>query len=298
LIIDGDGETRIDANSGDILVLNNTTTSATQGYIQYELEGTELWEAGVDSSGTYWLFNDQFSLNTFESTPDGARVITVDTSLDGLEVERSNGTEFLDAYVESGRGTLQIGSGFPDSEVIFTNDGSDMWSVGSNDTADGTDSFFIWNEGAGEYALTVNSSSDFILDSGSLRINTNNDAAFIVEDASGNDVFEVDTDGAGATGITIGDGTQIEKILHFAVDFNPGTSGAGPNVVCATGTVTGAATTDRIIANPDPNDLSNSFAWHGARVSASNTVESCFFTSASTLDPGAAITVFGIIITP
>jgi hypothetical protein len=309
LIVDQDGETRINAQSSDVLVLNNTDgdTGVVDGevsYLQYEIGGAELWESGVEDNNTYFLYNDVdgelgFTLNSNEA------ILQVDNSAtEGLTVQRYDGTEFFDAQaydpgVGSMLASLAIGEGFPASEVLFTNGGNEAWSIGSSDfNSGGADGFYLWNDVADEETLTIDSTSNIWVENGSFNVNVDNNNAFVVEDNSDVDIFAVDTNGASATGVTIGGGTQIEKVLHFAVNVDPAST-AQDATVCATGTVTGAATSDTIVANPDPNDLLDGFAWHGARVSASNTMQACFVkVSATSQDPGNAITIFGIIITP
>src|SRR5690606_661446 len=52
-------------------------------------------------------------------------------------------------------GTLQIGSGFDASEIAFTNEGKDKGFVGSDDHADGDESFYIYNDSTDNYAFTI-----------------------------------------------------------------------------------------------------------------------------------------------
>lgn len=308
-------------------------------WIQLQTAGEDEWEIGASDDGTFWLYDERSGDTRFALSGSGANIEVDTGSDEALTIENGIGDQYIDLETNDyGAGeivvTLELGEGaggtFDASEMTFTNDGVAEWSLISNDALDlGADSFYVYDGSDTEFALgfdessnatfysadsssafriwdqdqntilNVDTTSDIVTTNGRLTVNEDDNNAFTVETTGGTDIFEVDTTGASATGVTIGEGTQIEKVLHFAVDFNPVAPGAPPSVICATGTVTGAATTDRIVANPDPSDLNNLHAWHGARVSALNTVEACFYQGAGTAtDPGAAITVFGIIITP
>ncbi len=271
---------------------------------------------GIDVDGAALFRNYTDTANAFQvSDVGGNELFNIDTSV-GLSnfVDSNvgigavgNGNDKL--FVQSATDTVIVGNGTGSNDLLnLRSTGSNIVVVNSTGqlqlATQGTTGgvqlggdTLIYRSGTNEISLGSNDS--LVVPGGTLRVTIANDNALTIEDAGGADIFEVDTNGAGATGVTIGEGTQIEKVLHFAVDFNPAAPGTPPAVTCATGTVTGAVTTDRIIANPDPADLSDLHAWHGARVSASNTVQACFYQGAgAATDPGNAITVFGIIITP
>ena len=224
--VEFEGAIDVDANGGQVLVLNNAETSASAAWIQFQLEGIQVWElfTTADEMGFY---DDTDDVTRFEVGRGGATIQVGDASTEGLTVENDTGNQLVDIQLTGTIAQLQIGQGFADSELMFTNDGSDVWSVGSNDAADGNDSFFIYNNNTSQYLLTVDENgTDTTLDSnlvvqGTLdvtddtTVQTDSTTAFQIQNAAGtSDLFVADTTNSR---IGIGTGTPGQT-LHLSTD--------------------------------------------------------------------------------
>lgn len=84
----------------------------------------------------------------------------------------------------------------------------------------------------------------------------------------------------------------IVGLVTFSFD-PPNTANRG--VVCGTTTLTGALTTDYVVATPNSGDLNDAWVYHGARVSAANTVEVCVQNNSGGNSNPAAVNVYAIV---
>src|SRR5690606_36473369 len=131
----------IDGNSEQALTVNNAATATDNVWIEFQHEGVSQWELGAHASGTFWLYDVVDNVDRFELSRSGATFRVSDSSDEGLTVRNETGDQFLDVESnDSGGGeiyaSLELGEGgggtFDASEIIFTNDGSQDWSIGGN----------------------------------------------------------------------------------------------------------------------------------------------------------------------
>ncbi len=150
--VEFEGSIDVDANGGQVLVLNNAEISASAAWIQFQLEGLQVWElfTTADEMGFY---DDTDDVTRLEVGRSGTTIHVNDASTEGLTVENESGQQYFDAQRSGDYALFEIGDGFANSEMILTNDGNGIWGLGTNDATFGEDGFYLYNYQTSSSAL-------------------------------------------------------------------------------------------------------------------------------------------------
>lgn len=260
MTLDGEGGLDVNAETSELLTLNNTFSGATSAWIQFQYEGVETWEL-YNNTDQFIIYEDTTNVNRLSVGASGAYIV-VDTDLDngldeGLTIENTDNLQLMDLQVENygdpnGLTTsLEIGEGFASSEIVLTA-GTPEWSVWvTDDEALGSDSMYFWNIDRASWTFAMNGDGNASFWSGA---STN---AFTVLGSNGTDIlFNVNSSQGGV-------------VIGASADTNPSNPTArGQLRLWGTGT-NGAG--GRIWFG-DGNDSTNSNVWIGEQGSGDSDI--------------------------